>query len=57
MFTTSEWSVVENELECQAVWNEIKARKRELKDLYKKWQTCHAKSVYHSDPVPEFKDQ
>jgi len=57
MFSTSEWAVVENELECQALWKEIGEKKRELKALYKKWQSCHSKSVYHTDPVPEWKGE
>ena len=52
MFSTSEWAVVENELQCQIYWDEIQIKKRELKSLYRKWQACHAKSVYHTDPVP-----
>ena len=54
IFTVAQWAVVENELECQALWNDIFKRKRELKALYKKWYACHERSVYHSDPVPEF---
>ena len=54
MFSTEQWAVVENELECQALWKTIRKRKHELKELYKKWAACNAKSVYHTDPVPEF---
>ena len=31
--------------------------KKELKAKYRKWLACHAKSVYHTDPVPEFKQE
>ena len=31
--------------------------KRELKALNKIWQSCHSRSVYHTDPVPEFQDE
>ena len=37
MFTTAEWAVVENELECEALWKTIRIKKRELKSLYQKW--------------------
>ena len=47
----------ENELQCQIYWDEIQIKKRELKSLYRKWQACHAKSVYHTDPVPEFQHE
>ena len=54
MFSTEQWKIVENELECQVLWNDLRKRKRELKEIYKKWAACHAQSVYHTDPVPEF---
>ena len=54
MFSTEQWAVVENELQCQVLWKDIRKRKRELKELHKKWAACHAQSVYHTDPVPEF---
>ena len=56
IFTSDEWAVVENELACQVLWKEIQHKKRELKGLHRSWQTCHAKSVYHVDPIPEFGD-
>ena len=31
MFSTEQWKIVENELQCQALWNDIRKRKRELK--------------------------
>ena len=37
MFTTAEWAIVENELECEALWKTIRIKKRELKSLYQKW--------------------
>ena len=37
MFTTAEWAIVENELECEALWKTIRIKKRELKSLYQRW--------------------